>query len=126
MANDRMRLHPEHGLNPMMSLCIICGETMGIALMGYNGGKEAPREAVCEIEPCKKCREEYLEKQQGVMIVGCNPDTRNPSGGLIIVKSSALDAMQIKYNNDTRAVMADESVLEHFRKLEQEAQSTQS
>lgn len=30
---DGIVLHPEHGLNPSIELCIVCGEEMGIALL---------------------------------------------------------------------------------------------
>lgn len=33
---DGIVLHPEHGLNPSIELCIVCGEEMGIALLGNN------------------------------------------------------------------------------------------
>ena len=31
---DGITLHPEHGLNPSIEVCMICGEEMGIALLG--------------------------------------------------------------------------------------------
>jgi hypothetical protein len=33
---DGIKLHPEHGLNPSIEVCMICGEEMGIALLGNN------------------------------------------------------------------------------------------
>lgn len=33
---DSITLHPEHGLNPSIEVCMICGEEMGIALLGNN------------------------------------------------------------------------------------------
>ena len=33
---DGIVLHPEHGLNPSIELCIVCGEEMGIALLGNS------------------------------------------------------------------------------------------
>lgn len=30
---DGIVLHPEHGLNPSIELCIVCGEEMGIVSM---------------------------------------------------------------------------------------------
>ena len=33
---DGITLHPEHGLNPSIEVCMICGEDMGIALLGNN------------------------------------------------------------------------------------------
>ena len=39
---DGIVLHPEHGLNPSIELCIVCGEEMGIALLGNNIKGQAP------------------------------------------------------------------------------------
>lgn len=32
---DGITLHPEHGLNPSIEVCMICGEEMGIAFSVY-------------------------------------------------------------------------------------------
>ena len=34
---DGIVLHPEHGLNPSIELCIVCGEEMGIRNKRANG-----------------------------------------------------------------------------------------
>lgn len=39
---DGIKLHPEHGLNPSIEVCMICGEEMGIALLGNNINGQAP------------------------------------------------------------------------------------
>ena len=39
---DSITLHPEHGLNPSIEVCMICGEEMGIALLGNNIKGQAP------------------------------------------------------------------------------------
>lgn len=39
---DGITLHPEHGLNPSIEVCMICGEEMGIALLGNNIKGQAP------------------------------------------------------------------------------------
>ena len=31
---DGIVLHPEYGVNPSIEICIVCGEEMGIALLG--------------------------------------------------------------------------------------------
>lgn len=50
-------LHPEHGVNPSLMLCFWCGEASGVALLGRNKGKQAPRQAVFDYEPCQKCKD---------------------------------------------------------------------
>lgn len=39
---DGITLHPEHGLNPSIEVCMICGAEMGIALLGNNIKGQAP------------------------------------------------------------------------------------
>lgn len=50
-----IRLHPEHGVNPSLDVCFWCGEPKGVALLGYNRGREAPRSVLTSFEPCDKC-----------------------------------------------------------------------
>lgn len=52
-----LTLHPEHGVNPALCLCFWCGtHTTGVALLGYNGGKEAPKHVVIDYDPCDECK----------------------------------------------------------------------
>ena len=41
-----LRLSKEHGLNPSLLVCPICGKDVGIALLGANGGKKAPYQMI--------------------------------------------------------------------------------
>jgi len=60
-------IHPEKGVNPSVSVCYFCGENKNeLFLLGYNKGKEAPREAVFNTEPCDKCKE-HMKK--GVIFI---------------------------------------------------------
>lgn len=52
---DGIVLHPEHGLNPSIELCIVCGEEMGIALLGNNIKGQAPHH-ICTGEICDNCK----------------------------------------------------------------------
>lgn len=54
---DEIRLHPEYGVNPSMLQCFACGGDAGIALLGYNGGKEAPTKMCTHDSVCQKCEE---------------------------------------------------------------------
>ncbi len=63
---SRITLHPDYGVNPSLDLCFWCGEAHGVALLGYNRGKEAPRSMVSSYDPCKKC-EGVME--QGITLV---------------------------------------------------------
>lgn len=52
---DGITLHPEHGLNPSIEVCMICGEEMGIALLGNNIKGQAPHH-ICTGEVCDNCK----------------------------------------------------------------------
>jgi len=91
-----IRLHPEHGLNPTMSVCILCGKEKGeIALLGAGYKAEAPMKMVVDVEPCKECREKYLSV--GVMLVEANQvpvGNRGrkkivPTGGVMVLREEA-------------------------------------
>lgn len=48
-------LHPEYGLNPSLEICMVCGEEMGIALLGNNIKGSAPHH-ICTGEICDNCK----------------------------------------------------------------------
>lgn len=56
MARGRgITLDPVHGVNPSLMQCFYCGEASGIALLGNQHGKAAPRQAVYDMTPCDQC-----------------------------------------------------------------------
>jgi hypothetical protein len=56
-----LKLHPEHGVNPALDCCFWCGKEIGVALMGWNGGNEAPRRTVTSYAPCGECKENFAK-----------------------------------------------------------------
>lgn len=63
-----IRLHPQHGLNPTLSLCFYCGQETGeIALLGAAYKGEAPRQMVTGLVPCAACLRQWGE--EGVALV---------------------------------------------------------
>lgn len=54
---DGITLHPEHGLNPSIEACMICGEEMGIALLGNNIKGQAPHH-ICTGGVCDNCKKD--------------------------------------------------------------------
>lgn len=52
---DGIVLPPEYGVNPSIELCIVCGEEMGIALLGNNIKGQAPHH-ICTGEICDNCK----------------------------------------------------------------------
>ena len=90
-----IRLHKEHGLNPTLSQCIICGNDTGeIALLGAGYKGEAPMHLITSVEPCTTCRDTHLSK--GVLLVEANVDWKSddkksyqPTGKLVVLKDEA-------------------------------------
>lgn len=60
-------LHPEFGVNPTVCMCFWCGEDTGaIALLGNNGGREAPPRSLIDYDPCDKCKAIW---EQGILLI---------------------------------------------------------
>lgn len=82
-----IQLHKEHGLNPTIAQCILCGEDKNeIALLGNKYKGQAPMHMVIGIEPCDNCKTKYLHN--GVMLVEAN-ERKNPTGKITVLKDEA-------------------------------------
>jgi hypothetical protein len=93
-----IRLHKQYGLNPTMSVCIICGKETGeIALLGAAYKGEAPHRMVTGVEPCGECRDKYLK--EGVLLLEATMEQHGgkqipkPTGGLLVIKLEAFKRM---------------------------------
>lgn len=67
----RITLHPEFGVNPSLDICFWCGEPKGVALLGRNKGREAPRQMVTSYEPCDTCKENFA---LGILVLEVTPE----------------------------------------------------
>lgn len=87
--NKSIRLHKEYGLNPTISICIICGKDTGdLALLGAAYKDKAPMHMITSIEPCKECKEEYLTK--GILLIESSEENKKkPTGNMAVVKTEA-------------------------------------
>jgi hypothetical protein len=104
-------LDEEHGVNPSLDVCFLCGGDKGVVLFGRlrnstrqafaaagitNGGSQAPHRVTTDKEPCDKCKG-YMEL--GVILVSIDEklttDRDNPykTGGFVVVKDEALERM---------------------------------
>ncbi len=107
---SRIRLHSKYGVNPAIPKCFYCLKDKNmIYLLGANGGREAPRNAVFDKEPCETCRG-YMK--QGVILISAKEpkpgeDAKNPfrTGGFWVVKDDMI-----------RRAIKPESVMEHALK----------
>lgn len=86
-----MRLSEEHGLNPTIPVCFLCGnEKNEIALLGASYKGEAPMRMCLDKTPCAKCKEMMA---QGVLLIEVQDGTdhENPyrMGNLVVLKDEA-------------------------------------
>ena len=80
-----IKLHPKHGLNPTIPVCIVCGEDKGdIALLGatWKGKEAAPMRMLIDAVPCEDCTKKHLTS--GVLLV------ENTAEGIITGKIAIL------------------------------------
>lgn len=55
-----IKLSLNHGLNPSIIICTICGKDTSIALFGrLKGDKEAPKEVKGDL--CDECKKKYIQ-----------------------------------------------------------------
>ena len=88
--SGHITLHPEHGLNPSMDCCFWCGNVIGVALLGHNGGREAPRYVVSSQEPCDACKRGMA---MGITLMKATEDGRGrlaPTGDYVVVTEEAI------------------------------------
>ena len=99
-----LRVSREHGVNPTLTVCFVCGEDDGVALLGLMKDPEtgrpdhsikAPHRACLDKEPCKKCKG-YME--QGVILISVrDSDMNSPNpyrtGGWVVVKDDLIERL---------------------------------
>ena len=79
-----LRLHKEHGVNPTISQCIICGgEKNELVLLGANYKERAPMHMITSLEPCEACREKYLKT--GIMLAEATGEKHTPTGRIMVI-----------------------------------------
>lgn len=88
---NKIYLHKEHGVNPTISQCIMCGKDKNeIALLGAAYKEKAPMHMVTSIEPCEDCKNQYLSK--GVLLFE-SLDGKTPTGSFAVIKDEAFQKM---------------------------------
>ena len=90
-----IRLSEKHGVNPTMPRCFYCQEAKNMVMLvgRLPGDREAPKDAVWDMEPCDTCKDLM---QAGVICIsvdeGKTKDPKNPwrTGGWIVIKDDAI------------------------------------
>lgn len=93
-----VRIHPEHGVNPSIFTCFICGKDMGVVLLGAAYKGRAPVHiGVLDDRPCPECKG-WMAK--GIILISVRDgeearDPKNPyrTGGWVVVKEEAARRM---------------------------------
>ncbi len=85
-----LRLSKEHGLNPSLLVCPICGKDVGIALLGANGGKKAPYQ-MTSIELCDDCKQKVKEGNTFILSAKQTSEGIKPTGAYILVPNECLN-----------------------------------
>lgn len=131
MSKDSITLSPEHGLNPTMPVCYLCGEEKGeIALTGLAGDRAAkkmgrsdgqmPMRCCIDKEPCDKCQG-YMK--QGIIIIGVEDgesgDNPKRTGHFAVVTEDPVKEMlegnttMLKSVMESRVMFMDRSSMVH-------------
>ena len=85
-----LRLSKEHGLNPSLLVCPICGKDVGIALLGANGDKKAPYQ-ITSIELCNDCKQKVKEGNTFILSAKQTSEGIKPTGAYILVPNECLN-----------------------------------
>jgi len=108
-----LRISKDHGVNPTMPVCIICGEETGeIALLGDHYQGEAPRHMVTDVKPCDKCYKKYLK--QGVLLVEAEQkgNKQTPTGSVTVIRDEAFMMVFQAEIPDHKVVMVEVGILQ--------------
>ena len=85
-----LKLSKEHGLNPSLLVCPICGKDVGIALLGANGGKKAPYQMI-SMELCDDCKKTVKNGNTFILSVKQTSDEIKLTGAYMIVPNDCLN-----------------------------------
>jgi hypothetical protein len=97
---ENIRLHPKHGIPPVIIICGLCGkEKKELLLLGNNAPKnykEYGTNKVVDVgDPCDECKKEYLKS--GVLLIEVDSERINPTGNLMVIRN---EAFNIIFNHD--------------------------
>ena len=126
--NGNIPLHKEHGLNPTILACIICGEDKNeIALLGANYKGEAPKSMVADVNPCDKCHKKYLSK--GTLLVEAEikiergKEHQVPTGRITVIKDEAFANVFNQEIPKGKIVLVEKGILQMLEEQSNNAQA---
>lgn len=95
MMTKPITLHPEHGLNPTLEQCSVCGHDTGsIVLLGNRIKGQAPHRTAFQDSVCDLCKEHM---RIGVILIEAKDGQSGPNpirtGRQWVVKEEAIERM---------------------------------
>jgi hypothetical protein len=116
----RITVSKNYGLNPPLTLCPICAESISIALLGQINKQddEAPRQ-ICAESPCEKCLQKFEEyKKQGFVVFRISDDyekqqERSPWVfflGLLVLKNGVIKEIFPNVDDSAGAIFLSNSI----------------
>ena len=84
-----LRLSKKYGVNPSILVCPVCGKDIGVALLGANGGKEAPRK-ITSMDLCDNCKQIVKEGNTFIFCVKQTEKNIQPTGAYIKISNEYL------------------------------------
>lgn len=109
-------LSKEHGVNPSLIHCPICGKDTGIAMFGkLKGDVKAPTHVMGD-EPCDECKDKFNNGKIAILEVVFTDNVPRPTGRYIFVDEKAIN---IKIPNKI-AIMKKEKFTKMFDKIKED------
>lgn len=85
-----LRLSKKYGVNPSLLVCPICGNDVGVALLGANGGKKAPYQMI-SMDLCNECKQKIKEGNTFILSAKQTSEGIQPTGAYILVPNECLN-----------------------------------
>ena len=85
-----LRLNKKYGVNPNLLLCSICGNYIGIAQLGANGGKKAPYKII-SMDLCNDWKQKIKEGNTFILSAKQIYEGIQPTGAYILVPNDCLN-----------------------------------
>lgn len=118
-----IKLSPKHGLNPSQVICVFCGETKELAIMGkLKGDAKAPTKVIVDYEPCPECKKKMDQGVTLMEVTQTEPADHRPPirEGLWLTGRwcvMAHDAAKDIFNTDSKIVMLGPKVYSEIVKI---------
>lgn len=118
-----IKLSPKHELNPTQVICVFCGETKELAILGkLKGDAKAPPKVITDYTPCPECKKKMDQGTTLMEVTQTEPTDKRPpiragiwlTGRWCVMKP---DVAKEIFNTDSNIIMLGEAVYAEVTKL---------